>query len=111
MIDQIDLYLLNQYQEDAISTAIYPPDDGLTYCLLQLASEAGEAAGKLGKALRKGEEVNTEALAAELGDVLWYVANAANEIGWDLSEIAAANINKLKSRTERGVIHGDGDNR
>ena len=111
MIDTQDLYLINQYQDDAISTAVYPPDEGLVYCLLQLASEAGEAAGKLGKAIRKGAEVDTEALAHELGDVLWYVANAANELGYDLSEIAAMNIQKLKSRTERGVIHGDGDNR
>ena len=111
MIDEISLYRIDQYQDDAISTAVYPEDRGLEYCLLQLASEAGEAAGKLGKALRKGTPVDTEALAYELGDVLWYVANTANEIGYTLSDIAGMNISKLRSRTERNVIHGDGDNR
>jgi len=111
MIDEISLYRIDQYQDDAIGTAIYPEDRGLEYCLLQLASEAGEAAGKLGKAIRKGTPVDTEALAYELGDVLWYVANTANEIGYTLSDVAAMNIQKLRSRTERNVIHGDGDNR
>lgn len=102
---------MDKYQKDAASTAVYPKDTALEYLLLQLASEAGEAAGKLGKALRKGTVVDPEALALELGDVLWYVANAAREIGYDLSEVAAMNIGKLRDRVERGVIHGDGDKR
>lgn len=105
---------LDEYQTEAITTAIYAnncEDLGLHYCLLQLSSEAGEAAGKLAKAMRKGTEVDVTALAYELGDVLWYVANAANEIGYSLSEIADMNITKLTSRVERGVINGDGDNR
>lgn len=104
-------YELDEYQDRAISTAVYPEDQGLEYCLLQLASEAGEAAGKLGKAIRKGVPVDTEALAYELGDVLWYVANTANEIGYTLSDIAEMNITKLLDRKARGVIHGDGDKR
>lgn len=102
---------MDKYQKNAASTAVYPKEVAMEYLLLQLASEAGEAAGKLGKALRKGLAVNPEALALELGDVLWYVANAAREIGYDLSEVAAMNLGKLQSRQERGVIHGDGDNR
>ena len=102
---------MDNYQKAAASTAIYPKETALEYCLLQLASEAGEAAGKLGKALRKGVPVDPDALAYELGDVLWYVANTAREIGYDLSEIAGMNISKLTSRADRGVIHGDGDNR
>ena len=102
---------LNYYQDKALETAIYPKETALEYCLLQLASEAGEAAGKLGKALRKGVPVDREALLAELGDVLWYVANTAHVLDYTLSEVAEMNINKLKSRSERGVIHGDGDNR
>jgi NTP pyrophosphatase (non-canonical NTP hydrolase) len=104
-------YTLDDYQSQALSLAVYPPETALEYCLLQLASEAGEAAGKLGKALRKKAPVDKEALAYELGDTLWYVANAAEVLGYDLSMIAEMNIAKLQDRSIRGVIHGDGDNR
>lgn len=106
-----ELTNLDQYQLDAVHLAVYPKEVGLQYCLLQLASEAGEAAGKLGKALRKGTEIDPEAMALELGDVLWYVANTAHELGYDLSKIAQMNIEKLIDRTERNVVHGDGDYR
>lgn len=50
-------------------------------------------------------------MAKELGDVLWYVANLATELGYDLSHIASMNTEKLKSRKVRGVLGGSGDNR
>jgi NTP pyrophosphatase (non-canonical NTP hydrolase) len=43
--------------------------------------------------------------------VLWYIANLAVELGLDMDGIARKNIAKLKSRKERGVLHGSGDNR
>jgi NTP pyrophosphatase (non-canonical NTP hydrolase) len=49
------------------------------------------------------------ALAAELGDVLWYAAQLATEAGLDLDEIAEDNLAKLLSRQERGVLQGSGD--
>ena len=51
------------------------------------------------------------ALAAELGDVLWYVAQLATEAGLDLDEIADDNLAKLLSRRDRGVLQGSGDAR
>ena len=42
---------------------------------------------------------------------MWYIANVANEFGLTLEEIAENNVLKLKSRSERGVINGSGDNR
>ena len=50
-------------------------------------------------------------IAKELGDVLWYVANLSSEVGYDLESLAQLNVNKLASRRDRGVIHGEGDNR
>jgi len=50
-------------------------------------------------------------IARELGDVLWYVANLAHELGISLDAIAKANLSKLSSRNKRDVLTGDGDER
>lgn len=110
----------NSYQDQAESTAIYPEAgtgsfNALSYALLGLTNEAGEVAGKLKKVWRdKGGIIDSEAangIAAELGDVFWYIAAAATELGFSLEEIAGDNLAKLFSRKERGVIGGSGDNR
>jgi NTP pyrophosphatase (non-canonical NTP hydrolase) len=114
---------LDEYQQAALTTAIYPGKGkllGLTYATLKLAGESGEVAEHLGKAFRDDgfgitqPELTPErhsTLKKELGDVLWYVAAAARELGLDLSEVAAANISKLASRAERGQLQGSGDDR
>ena len=50
-------------------------------------------------------------IAKELGDVLFYVAMLADDIDYQLSEIAQMNIDKLTDRKERGHLRGSGDNR
>ena len=105
---------LSDYQQRSRATAVYPDaGSNLTYPALGLCGEAGEAAEKVKKAIRDdGGELTPErrdALAAELGDVLWYVAQLATEAGLDLDEIAGANLDKLLSRQERAVLHGSGD--
>lgn len=106
---------LNDYQQAAISTAIYPHDHEIPYLALALGEECGEVAGKVKKVIRdkNGQFFQTDinALALELGDVLWYAANLANTLGFKLSDIARLNINKINSRLERGTLHGQGDNR
>lgn len=105
----------NEYQRRTGETAIFPKDKALEYLTLGLASEAGEVAGKVKKIFRdKGGLVTNEDradLAAELGDVLWYVAQLADFLDYDLVEIAEGNLNKLKSRSARGVLIGSGDTR
>lgn len=85
------------------------------YTILGLTGEAGEIANKVKKIWRDGGGVITEehdkTLADEFGDVLWYLATSASQLGLDLNEIAKRNIEKLKSRAERNVISGSGDNR
>ena len=103
-------YEFDSYQNLTDETAIYPEDKGLEYTALGLASEAGEFAGKVKKAIRDNN-YDHEAMAAELGDVLWYVARAAAELELYLSDIATLNVEKLKSRKERNKISGEGDNR
>ena len=107
---------LSDYQRRSRATAVYPDaGDNLTYPALGLCGEAGEAAEKVKKALRDDGGVLTDerraALAAELGDVLWYAAQLATEAGLDLGEIATANLEKLRSRQARAVLQGSGDAR
>lgn len=106
----------NDYQTKSRKTAGYPAiGHPVIYPVLGLANEAGEVAGKVKKVFRdKDGHINEEtcqALKAELGDVLWYLAQVATELGLSLDEIAEYNIAKLYDRLERGKIRGDGDNR
>ena len=119
-----------EYSKLILPLAKYPNvGNNFIYPLLGLAGEAGEAAEK-GKKLwrdfdiigRKGFSIldhgqpkdvsalRTGALK-ELGDVLWYIAAAANELGSSLEEVAQMNADKLLDRNARGVIGGSGDNR
>jgi NTP pyrophosphatase (non-canonical NTP hydrolase) len=106
----------NDYQTRSRKTAGYPAiGHPVIYPVLGLANEAGEVAGKIKKVFRdRGGEISEEtreALKAELGDVLWYIAQVATELNLSLDEIAEHNIAKLYDRLERGKISGDGDNR
>lgn len=109
-----------EYQEKSRKTALYPGlGDTFQYPILGLVAEAGEVADKLKKHIRdrnlhKPSDLNEEQrqeLAKELGDVMWYLAQLATELGVSLDEIAQQNIEKLYSRLERGKIGGSGDNR
>jgi NTP pyrophosphatase (non-canonical NTP hydrolase) len=104
------------YQEKSRKTALYP-DAGknIVYPTLGLTGEAGEIANKVKKISRDEGGVLTEEtrskITDELGDVLWYVAQLATELGVALDAVAEKNIEKLYSRLERGTLHGSGDNR
>ena len=106
---------LNEYQKEALVTATYPKEHVILYPALGLNGEAGEVAEKVKKVLRDNNgnftEEKRQEIAKELGDCLWYVSVMANDIGYSLDEIGEMNIHKLMSRQQRGVIHGDGDNR
>jgi len=101
-------YEFDAYQDWTDETAIYPPEKGIEYTALGLASEAGEFAGKVKKMIRD-KNYDLEAMVSELGDVLWYVARAAAELDIHLSDVAMTNIEKLKSRKERDTLKGSGD--
>ena len=106
---------LSDYQRLSRRTAEYPREAWLSYPALGLAGEAGEVAEHAKKAIRDdGGEVTSErreAMAKELGDVLWYVAQIASELELELDDIAQANLDKLLSRQQRGVLSGSGDER
>ena len=100
----------------ARNTALYPNvGQNPIYPTLGLAGEAGEVAEKVKKVLRDKngnfDECSKESIKLELGDVLWYVSQLSSELGFDLEEVALANLEKLSSRSVRGKISGEGDDR
>lgn len=106
---------LDDYQEGALDTRGYPGTLAITYPALGLAGEVGEVCELLKKAMRDdGGLIRSdrhERLLYELGDVLWYLAVLASDLGLSLGEVAQANLDKLADRKRRNVIRGDGSNR
>jgi NTP pyrophosphatase (non-canonical NTP hydrolase) len=121
----------SDYQRDTANTAIYDESvaDALgssfdstkrsylrmMYCATGIAGEAGEIAEHMKKMLRDDKMMPTverrEALFKEVGDLMWYVSQFCTEMNFSMSEVMEHNLVKLQSRKERGVLHGDGDNR
>ena len=103
----------NSYQRSAATTAIYT--DKVVYPALGLVGEAGEVANKVKRVLRDKDGVFTsedrDAIAKEIGDVLWYCAALATDLNLTLGMIAAQNEKKLSARKRAGTIGGDGDTR
>jgi NTP pyrophosphatase (non-canonical NTP hydrolase) len=107
----------DEYQKRALTTVISQNDafKDTLHWVLGINGEAGEVAEKVKKIIRdKGGVISDEdklELAKELGDVLWYLAVFAHDLGVPLDKIAAQNLDKLQSRKARGVLGGAGDNR
>ena len=106
---------INEYQEGARRTAIYPSSRAIIYPTLGLTGEAGEVADKVKKVIRDNNDEFTperrHQIALELGDVMWYAASLAHDLGYTLDEICQMNLDKLSSRMQRDRIHGEGDER
>jgi len=100
----------DEYQRQAVTTAIYKTEHKVTYPAMGLANEAGEVLGKVKKIMRDGV-YNRDDIAKEVGDVLWYAAALCRDLDVSMSEVAQMNLDKLKDRQERGVLTGNGDNR
>jgi NTP pyrophosphatase (non-canonical NTP hydrolase) len=102
-----------EYQIGALKTAVYPKKYAISYPALGLAEEAGEVCGKIAKMQRDGINMKDQqqAIAAEMGDVLWMLAALAHDCGLSLQQIAEMNVEKLKKRQVKGTLHGEGDDR
>jgi NTP pyrophosphatase (non-canonical NTP hydrolase) len=107
----------NEYQEKALDTIISTNDDfkDTLHWVLGINGEAGEVAEKIKKIIRDQNSFITQKdkqeLVKELGDVLWYLAVFAKQLGYSFDEVANSNLKKLSSRKNRGVLGGSGDNR
>lgn len=106
---------LNEYQERAIETAVYGVGNEIIYPTLGLTGEAGEVSDKVKKVLRDSDGVFSDdiklEIAKEIGDVQWYIAALARDLGYSLEDICKMNLDKLNSRKNRNKISGSGDNR
>jgi NTP pyrophosphatase (non-canonical NTP hydrolase) len=110
----------DDYEDEILHLAVYPNrGSNLVYPAMGVSGEAGEFLDKVKKMWRNTGRMDSsgftdeqvEEAVKELGDVLWYLAAAANELGTCLNEVARKNITKLQDRNKRGVVKGVGDNR
>lgn len=106
-----------EYQKDSVRSDlnVVVKDSNLAYYALGLCDEAGEVAGKVKKLYRDHNGVLTEEykkeIEKELGDVVWYLSQMCTKLGVSFEEVAQMNLDKLKSRMDRGKLTGSGDNR
>ncbi len=70
----------------------------LLHAGIGLATEAGEFLDALKKHIYYGKDLDKVNLQEELGDLFWYCAIIADELGVDFSEVMTRNIDKLKAR-------------
>lgn len=120
---------LSEYQINAMGT-LDPSCDNIAYSSLGMVAEVGEICDKLAKFVRDEKlvikdnqltfspDVSSEEVekfkfdvSKEIGDVLWFTAQMALLFGFNLNDIANQNLVKLRSRKDRGVIRGNGDDR
>ncbi len=95
---------INEYQTLAMTT-LNPALDKkavLVNSVMGLCGESGEAIDLVKKWLHQGHELDKEKLAKELGDIAWYLAEAAYALDLPLEAILQGNIDKLKARYPEG---------
>ena len=104
---------INEYQNLAMRTL--NPElskrDVLINSVMGLCGESGEAIDIVKKWMAHGHELDKEHLTKELGDIAWYLAEAATALDLDLEDILRANIEKLKKRYPQGFTTEDSVNR
>ena len=95
---------VNEYQKLAMTTLNPELDkkDVLINGVMGLCGESGEAIDLVKKHLHQGHELDREKLIKELGDIAWYLAEAATALDANLDDILAGNIDKLRRRYPEG---------
>lgn len=95
---------VDKYQELAMRT-LNPEIDKKELILnaaMGLCGESGEVIDLVKKHLFQGHDLDDEKLIKELGDVAWYLAEAATALNVNLSKILEKNIKKLENRFPDG---------
>lgn len=104
---------INDYQKLALKTLNKNLDkkEILINSVMGLCGESGEAIDLVKKHFYQGHELDKERFAKELGDIAWYLAEAAHAIGMDLDDIFKMNIEKLEKRYPDGFNQNNSINR
>lgn len=97
------------YQLDVLK---YAPDyqhymPNVLYAAIGMCGEAGEVSELIKKYAYHEHTIDTEHLARELGDVLWYVSYMANLFGYSLGKIMEMNQEKLAKRYPDGKFDAE----
>jgi NTP pyrophosphatase (non-canonical NTP hydrolase) len=109
--------IFDEYQSQALVTNLAKDDPfkELMQQVLGLGDETGEVLAIFKKWIRDNNadplKLDKQIITKELGDILWYIAVVAHDLEISLDDIATLNIEKLRGRKERGVLHGSGDDR
>ena len=108
--------LVKEYEDFMQDSKFYPVDKlPITYPVLGLNGEAGEAAEKVKKCWRDNDGIFTneinKAILKELADTLWYIWAAADDMGYTLEDVFKVSMQKVKERQETNTVHGNGDDR
>lgn len=97
---------INEYQKAAMRTvsgvAGATKDNQLINGAMGLCGESGEFMDLLKKYMFHGHDMDKEHMAKELGDIAWYLATAADALGYDLETIFQMNVDKLLARYPDG---------
>jgi NTP pyrophosphatase (non-canonical NTP hydrolase) len=106
---------LRQYQEEAEKTSgaygSEVKEIRQLFALISLLGELGEFANLVKKKYRHGHGILDVELRAELGDVLWYLAETCSAFGFDMNQIAVQNLDKLQRRYPNGFSSEASKNR
>jgi len=81
------------------------PTERLLTAAVGMSAEAGEFTEIVKKIIFQGKPVNEENLfhmKRELGDIMWYVAQACMGLNVSLDEVIEMNVDKLKARYPGG---------
>ena len=108
---------INEYQKLAMTTLNreLSKKEVLINSVMGLCGESGEAIDIVKKWMAHGHELDKAHLAKELGDIAWYLAEAATALDMDLEDILQMNIEKLKNRypegfsSEKSLLRLEGD--
>jgi NTP pyrophosphatase (non-canonical NTP hydrolase) len=94
----------DEYQKKAMTTLnpALSKHDALLNAVMGLCGESGECIDLVKKHLFQGHDLDREKLCKELGDVAWYLAEAAFALDLSLEEILRGNLDKLRSRYPQG---------
>lgn len=99
----------NEYQELASKTALKTPPRKYTdeeimiiWNSMGLAGEVGETVDYIKKSIFHGHRMDKDRIKEELGDIQWYLAELCSRFGFELEEVMASNIDKLKARYPEG---------